>query len=155
MVRRALMWSAVLLLISGVCPPATLAATETMRFTLGWQPTINGARFFLAEAEGLFAKEDLDVQLLKFNSGAAFFAAFQSSSIDVGFFGIPPAATAVAQGIPIKIVAVECDSGDAEGLVARQDSGIKTLSDLRGKKSPSPVARRAIRHCLWASPPPA
>jgi len=85
-------------------------------------------------SEGLFAKSDLDVEFVKFNSGAAYFAAFQSSSIDVGFFGIPPAATAVAQGIPIKIFAVESDSGDAEGLVARSDSGIKTLSDLRGKR---------------------
>jgi ABC-type nitrate/sulfonate/bicarbonate transport system substrate-binding protein len=52
----------------------------------------------------------------------------------VGFMGFQPAVTAVAQGIPVKIVAVENDAGGAEGLVARQDSGIKQLADLRGKK---------------------
>jgi taurine transport system substrate-binding protein len=48
--------------------------------------------------------------------------------------GLQPAVTAVAQGIPIKIVAAENDAFGAEGLVAREDSGIKSLADLRGKK---------------------
>ena len=52
----------------------------------------------------------------------------------MGFLGLQPAVTAVAQGIPIKIVAAENDAGGAEGLVARKDSGIAKLFDLRGKK---------------------
>ena len=100
---------------------------------MGWQPTMNGARFFIAEAEKLFAKEGLDVNLIKFTAGPPFFAAFQSESIDVGFMGIQPAVTAIAQEIPVKIFAIENDAGSAEGLVARQDSGIRTLADMRGK----------------------
>jgi aliphatic sulfonates family ABC transporter substrate-binding protein len=95
---------------------------------------MNGARFFIAEAEDLFAKEGLELNLIRFTAGPPFFAAFQSGSIDVGFMGFQPAVTAVAQGIPVKIVAVENDAGGAEGLVVRQDSGIKRLADLRGKK---------------------
>jgi aliphatic sulfonates family ABC transporter substrate-binding protein len=110
------------------------AQADKIKFTLGWQPTMNGARFFVAEAEGLFEKEGLDVNLLKFTAGPPFFAAFQSGSIDVGFLGFQPAVTGIAQGIPIKIFAVENDAGGAEGLVARKDSGIKKLSDLKGKK---------------------
>jgi ABC-type nitrate/sulfonate/bicarbonate transport system substrate-binding protein len=48
--------------------------------------------------------------------------------------GLQPAVTAVAQGVPVKIVAAENDAFGAEGLVARNDSGIKMLTDLRGKK---------------------
>jgi aliphatic sulfonates family ABC transporter substrate-binding protein len=128
----------ILLLLSLVvfASPFTPAAAQgdKIKLTMGWQPTMNGARFFVAEAEGLFAQEGLELNLVKFTAGPPFFAAFQSGSIDVGFFAFQPAVTAVAQGVPIKIVAVENDAGGAEGLVARQDSGIKNLPDLRGKK---------------------
>ena len=117
--------------VLGIAPAG---AQEKIRMTLGWQPTMNGARFFVAESEDLFAKEGLDVNLIKFTAGPPFFAAFQSRSIDVGFMGLQPAVTAVAQGVPVKIVAAENDAFGAEGLVARDDSGIKMLTDLRGKK---------------------
>jgi aliphatic sulfonates family ABC transporter substrate-binding protein len=113
---------------------AQAAGKEPIQMTLGWQPTMNGARFFVAEAQGLFEKEGLDVKLVRFNAGPPFFAAFQSGSIDVGFMGIQPAVTAIAQGIPVKVVAIENDAGGAEGLVARKDSGIANLKDMKGKK---------------------
>ena len=113
---------------------APAADVTPIKITIGWQPTMNGARFFVAEAEKLFEKEGLDVNLIKFTAGPPFFAAFQSDSIDVGFMGLQPAVTAVAQGIPVKIVAIENDGSGAEALVARNDSGIKTLADMRGKK---------------------
>jgi len=128
---------AVLLLSLLALAPAPLrgsAQDAKIKLAIGWQPTMNGARFFIAEAEGLFAKEGLEPDLVKFTAGPPFFAAFQSGSIDVGFLGFQPAVTAVAQGIAVKIVAVENDAGGAEVLVARQDSGIGRLADLRGKK---------------------
>jgi taurine transport system substrate-binding protein len=128
---------AVLLLSLAILSAAPIPAEaqgDKIKFTMGWQPTMNGARFFIAEAEGLFAQEGLELNLVKFTAGPPFFAAFQSGSIDVGFLGFQPAVTGIAQGIPIKIVAVENDAGGAEGLVVRQDSGIRSLSDLRGKK---------------------
>jgi aliphatic sulfonates family ABC transporter substrate-binding protein len=130
--RVAALFLAVLVLASTTLSSA--AQDAKIKVTMGWQPTMNGARFFVAEAEGLFAKEGLDVNLVKFTAGPPFFAAFQSGSIDVGFMGLQPAVTAVAQGIPVKIVAAENNAFGAEGLVARPDSGIKSLTDLRGKK---------------------
>jgi aliphatic sulfonates family ABC transporter substrate-binding protein len=113
---------------------AKAAGKEPIQMTLGWQPTMNGARFFVAEGQDLFKKEGLDVKLVRFNAGPPFFAAFQSGSIDVGFMGIQPAVTAIAQGIPVKVCAIENDAGGAEGLVARKDSGITNLKDMKGKK---------------------
>ena len=121
-------------LILAAASIASAAQDAKVKVTMGWQPTMNGARFFIAEAEGLFTQEGLELNLVKFTAGPPFFAAFQSGSIDVGFLGFQPAVTAIAQGIAIKVVAVENDAGGAEGLVARLDSGIKSLADLRGKK---------------------
>jgi aliphatic sulfonates family ABC transporter substrate-binding protein len=129
----ALLLSA-LLLAAFWTSPAGAADHEKIKFTLGWQPTMNGARFFVAEAKGLFAEEGLEPKLVKFTAGPPFFAAFQSASIDVGFLGFQPAVTGIAQGIPIKIFALENNASRAEGLVATQASGIKTLADLRGKR---------------------
>lgn len=106
---------------------------KPISLTLGWQPTMNGARYFVAEADKLFEKEGLKVNLVKFTAGPPFFAAFQSGSIDIGFVGLQPAVTAIGQGIEVKVVAIENEAGGAEGLVARKDSGIRNLQDLRGK----------------------
>lgn len=127
-ILKTLMLAAALSLLQGA------QAADRIKMTMGWQPTMNGVRFFLAEAQDLFNKEGLDVTLIRFNAGPPFFAAFQSGSIDVGFIGIPPAVTAIAQGIPVKVVAIENEAGGAEGLVARKDSGIRSLKGLRGKK---------------------
>ena len=123
---------------------ASLAATRVVaqpakpvgpaiKLNLGWQPTMNGARYFVAQALKLFDAAGLEPNLIKFTAGPPFFSAFQSGSIDVGFMGFQPAVTAVAQGVPIKIIALENDAWGAEGLVVRPDSGIKTLADMRGK----------------------
>jgi len=109
-------------------PPA-----PPIKVNLGWQPTMNGARYFVAQANRLFEQAGLEPNLIKFTAGPPFFSAFQSGSIDVGFMGFQPAVTAIAQGIPVKIIALENDAWGAEGLVVRPDSGIKTLADMRGK----------------------
>jgi aliphatic sulfonates family ABC transporter substrate-binding protein len=108
-------------------------AGPALKLNLGWQPTMNGARYFVAQAFKLFDQAGLEPNLVKFTAGPPFFSAFQSGSIDVGYMGFQPAVTAIAQGVPIKIIALENDAWGAEGLVVRADSGIKSLADMRGK----------------------
>lgn len=111
---------------------STARAADTVR--IGWQPTLNGARYFVAMHEGLFTKNGLDIQPIKFTSGPAYFSAFASKSIDVGFMGTPPAVVGIAQGVPMKIFAIENYAPGSEALVARKGSGIDTLKGIKGKK---------------------
>ena len=111
-----------------------LGATASTKIRFGWQPTLNGARYFIAHDEGLFAKNGIEVEQIKFLAGPPFFAAFQSGSIDVGFMGTPPASVGIAQGVPMKIFAVENYAPGSEGLIVTAKSGINSLKDLRGKR---------------------
>lgn len=121
-------------LLTTATAPSAKPGGPALKITLGWQPTMNGARYFVAQAFKLFDEAGLAPNPVKFTAGPPFFSAFQSGSIDVGFMGFQPAVTAIAQGIPIKVIALENDAWGAEGLVVRADSGIKTLADMRGKK---------------------
>ncbi len=112
---------------------ATASETST-KVRFGWQPTLNGSRYFIAHDSGIFSKNGVEVEQVKFLAGPPFFSAFESGSIDVGFMGTPPASIGIAQGVPIKIFAVENYAWGSEALVVTPQSGIKTLKDLRGKR---------------------
>ena len=113
--------------------PKAPAAAGPVKFRMGWQPTMNGARYFVADASKYFQEAGLDLELVKFTAGPPFFSAFQSESIDVGFMAFPPASIAIAQGIPVKIIALENMAPHSEALVARPNSGIDKLEDIKGK----------------------
>ena len=115
-------------------PRYAAAATTPVKIRFGWQPTLNAARYFAAHDAGIFKANGIDVEQIKFLAGPPFFAAFQSGSIDVGFMGTPPASIGIAQGVPMKIFAVENYAFGSEGLVATKKSGIKSLKDLKGKR---------------------
>lgn len=134
--RRSLLSSAAYL-VAGITALTVnehaLAATGT-KVRFGWQPTLNGARYFAAHDGGIFAAHGIDVEQIEFLAGPPFFAAFQSGSIDVGFMGTPPASIGIAQGVPMKIFAVENYAFASEGLVVTPKSRIKSLKDLKGKR---------------------
>ncbi len=106
----------------------------SMNVRIGWQPTLNAARYFVAQHEGLFTANGLNVEAIKFTSGPAYFSAFLSKSIDVGFMGTPPAVIGIAQGVPMQIFAIENYAPGSEALVVRKESGINSLKDMKGKK---------------------
>jgi taurine transport system substrate-binding protein len=110
------------------------AAESSVKIRFGWQPTLNGARYFAAHDGGIFSQNGIEVEQIEFFAGPPFFSAFQSGSIDVGFMGTPPASVGIAQGVPMKIFAVENYAFASEGLVVTKQSGIKSLKDFKGKR---------------------
>lgn len=104
-------------------------------------PVMEAASIYVAQEEGFFEEEGLEVEIVPAASAAAQIPALTSG--DVQFAQTTPVTglTAVAQGIPVRLVAglatAECDAQgeptDTSAIMAGPNTGIKTLKDLEGK----------------------
>lgn len=83
------------------------------------------------------------VNLVQFDSGADVNKAFSSGSIDIGAFGSAPASIGIANNLGYEVFWYYDVIGTAESLVATENSGIKTVEDLKGKKVATPFASTA------------
>ncbi|MGE0768682.1 MAG: ABC transporter substrate-binding protein [Hyphomicrobiaceae bacterium] len=114
----------------GTAPPAS-AQKDPIAINIGWLPGTYYA-FYVAREEKLFEKHGLTPNFIKFTAGPPMFAAFQSGSIDVSWGGAVPAIVGAAQGVPLRVIALE--SATKNVLIVKADSPIKTVADLAGKK---------------------
>lgn len=121
--------------------PSWAAEAAPLPIRIGWLPG-NCGRLYAAQAFKLFEANGLAPQLVKFNSGPAMNAAFQSSSIDVAYSGMPGFLVALG-AVPMKIIAVENEADKSEGLVVREGSGIANVKDLPGKRIGTTVGTTA------------
>jgi len=121
--------------------PAHADENHKLPIRIAWLPGTCG-RLYAAQAFNLFEKAGLDATLIRFDSGPAMNAAYQSSSVDIGYMGIPGFLVALG-ATPIKAFLLENQADKAEGLVVRGASGIGSMKDLAGKKIGVPVGTTA------------
>ncbi|WP_333651903.1 ABC transporter substrate-binding protein [Lacrimispora sp.] len=95
------------------------------------QPLIAGDQGFFEEE---FAKDGITVELKQFASGPPIIEAFAAGEVDFGLVGDQPAVQGKANNLPLKIIGSYGSTEKGNALIASADSGIKTLSDIRGKK---------------------
>ena len=118
----------------GSSPSAATTANEPT-VVIGYEN--NGADpEMVAIAKNYFATYmHAHVKLRYFSSGPASLAALAAGSLQfMTGIGNPPAAAAISQGVPVKVIwAQELYTRD-EGLVVREGSGITSLKDLAGKQ---------------------
>jgi taurine transport system substrate-binding protein len=98
------------------------------------------------------ALPDYNIKWTKFDSGADVNTAFIAKELDFGALGSSPVARGLSAplNIPYKVAFVLDVAGDNEALVARNDTGINTISDLRGKRIGTPFASTAHYSLLAA-----
>lgn len=84
----------------------------------------------------------------KFNSGAKIINAMASGDVDMAVLGSTPLATALGQGLPLKVVWVMGIIGESEALVSRKE--LTSLRDLVGKKVATPFGSTSHYHLLLA-----
>ncbi len=120
----------------GALPKSADAALQTVR--LGYQFHLWGAPAVVAIRKGYFKDEGLTIDPRKFASGKAARDAMIAGSIDIGTVGITPFIVGATKG-NMSALAVVCYAGKTALVMAKAGAGMKTVSDLRGKKIASKV----------------
>lgn len=97
---------------------------------------INYEALYVAEQEGYFDEEGLDVTITPGGTAQDNLAQLAGGSADLSIVSWDAAVTATAENLPIRLVsnnAVISQDFDTSGVVVRKDSGITSMADLAGK----------------------
>lgn len=102
-----------------------------MKINVGYLPDLHGAApIVIGDQKGYFKDAGLQVNPLKFLTGPQEFQAMASGNLDIAYIG-PGAFPLVVQGQGKVLTVDSTNEGDV--VWATKKSGIKTLSDLKGK----------------------
>jgi len=132
--RRILFFTYILsiVLLSGTsCSGSGNKAQQNQTLTLGVMSSMDYLPLAVAQREGYFEKAGVDIKLQKFYSANERDAAFQSENIDGTVIDFTGAVLQKSGGIDLKLTS-KCDAPFY--LVASGQSGINTLTDLKGKQ---------------------
>jgi NitT/TauT family transport system substrate-binding protein len=118
---------------SGSSESADASATpESGTFNMGIEPWLGYGPWRVAEANGIFKDNGLDVKITNFTTDDQINAAFASGKLDGTNIATHTALRFAASGLPIKIVLLEDQSLKADAILA--GPGIRSIKDLAGKK---------------------
>jgi NitT/TauT family transport system substrate-binding protein len=110
----------------------SLVFAETKPLRIGWVFAMANAPVVIADKKGFFKDEGLEVKIIEFASGPLLNQAMAANELDMAYVGAPPAYHWFSRGLENKILA-KVNYGQ-EAVIARKDSGINTIADLKGKK---------------------
>jgi len=137
--------------LSGAVFALTLGAisAQAAEVTIAYQQIYNPWK--VAISNGDFEKATgYKINWKKFNSGAKVITAMASGKVHIALAGSSPIAAGVSRGLPIKLFWITENINDAEALVVRNGSAIKTVQDLKGKKLGVPFVSTTHFHTLFA-----
>ena len=123
---------------------------------LGYFPNLTHGQAVLGVSSGDFAAAIAPAKLTPrpFNAGPDLIGALLSGNIDIGYVGPGPAINAFVKSHGQGIVVISGTAANGVVIVARNGSGINSLTDLAGKKIATPQHANtqdiAARHYLTA-----
>lgn len=106
-------------------------AVGAEKFKVGYLRVMDDAQAILAYEAGYYKKQGLDVELVEFKSGTDLIKAIVGGQLDSGVLGFTNAVAWASKGADLKVV-----GGAQHGyhaIVARDDTGITKVADLKGK----------------------
>jgi NitT/TauT family transport system substrate-binding protein len=101
------------------------------KFKVGYLRVMDDAQAIVAHEAGYYKKQGLDVELVEFKSGTDLIKAIVGGQLDTGVLGFTNAVAWASKGADLKVV-----GGAQHGyhaIIAREDTGINKVSDLKGK----------------------
>lgn len=109
---------------------------------IGTMNLVNGD--LIAQYEKLYEEElGVEVNIVTFDSGKDVNTALASGSIDISELGSSPTALGISSEVDYQVFWIGDIIGSAESLVVKNDSGVESLADLKGKKIATPFASTA------------
>ena len=121
-------WTALPLVASLLFSGAAMAADK---LKVGYLRVMDDAQAIVAQEGDFYKKQGLDTELMEFKSGTDLIKAIVGGQVDVGVLGFTNAISWASRGADLKVV-----GGAQRGyhsLLVRDDAGINTLADLKGK----------------------
>jgi sulfonate transport system substrate-binding protein len=115
-------------------PASSPAANVTLRIGFQKAATILNTIKAKGELEKALGDPGVSVTWTEFPAGPPMLEAMAAGAIDFGYTGETPPIFAQAAGTPLRYVAYDPLSTQAEAIVVPQDSPIKSVADLKGKK---------------------
>lgn len=111
------------------------AAAETKTVKIGYQktglPVVARQQHLIEDA---LAPQGVSVEWVEFTAGPPLVEALNVGAIQLGWTGDAPPIFGQAAGSAITYVAALAPNGEGEAVIAKADSGITTIADLKGKR---------------------
>jgi ABC-type nitrate/sulfonate/bicarbonate transport system substrate-binding protein len=101
--------------------------------TLGVLPSEYSTLIWIADEQGFFSRNGLNVTLKNYSTGASSLNALSNGEVNYALSSEYAFATQVLNGSNFRQIAT-IDKAENEYLIGRKDKGISTISDLKGKK---------------------
>ncbi len=109
-------------------------AQERVKVRFGILKTASQAAFFVGTQKGIFAKYGFDVEVQPLATGVQANQSLAAGQVDWSGGGVESTVVAWATKLPFKAYSMYAKGGDSYGILVRNEAGIKTPADLKGKK---------------------
>jgi NitT/TauT family transport system substrate-binding protein len=118
---------------NGASSNASSPAAKTTSLKVGFIPIAGAAPIVIAEKDGYFAKQSLQVSNDNLTTPAEGVANLLSGRNQIGFINPGGVAQAEQANLPIQVIAPLYYSTTDQGIYAKAGGPIKTIADLKGK----------------------
>ncbi|HHW38481.1 MAG TPA: ABC transporter substrate-binding protein [Bacillales bacterium] len=120
--------------VSNTTTPSAEKAEELVDFAVGHLPTTGHSLYYIAQEEGYFKEEGLNVTLHPFSNSGEGINAVTAGKLDVGTFGTPAPLTFEEQGADIVFLGGQM--GNGAGVVSKPEiaEDLKDINNFKGKR---------------------
>ena len=125
------------------------------RLRVGLVPVLDAGGFFIAQSQGHFARERLEIEVTPTPGGGPSIAALVAGQFQFAMSTVTTMIAAAAEGVDLKLVSAVSGAkpapDDYSGILVRKDSGIRTGKDVIGRTGGSHLLQNLPWVCtrLW------